>query len=160
MRSRRRQLELEVVRAARAFAHSPVRSGAAGHLLAIIDAVKAMDALDPPPITGAGAPHAAGSETSLAAARLAYPTQRSVRRAIIAYVANVPPLAHPGYTDEQLERRLSRSHQTVSSARNWLCEQGWLEDSGVRRQTGGRRQATVWQLTDAGKRQLATGEPA
>lgn len=119
----------------------------------LIAAVAAYDAYDVAVITGAGARWAEGSETSRQAAAMAFPRQGSVRHQIIAQLANVPPLAQPGYTDRQLERRLSGSHQTVSSARNWLVEAGWLEDSTVRRETNGRP-ATVWQLTPAAWRQL------
>lgn len=104
-------------------------------------------------IDGRGARWAEGSATSREAARLAWPLQSSCRQAIIALMANVGALAAPGYTDRQLEQRLSRSHQTVSSARNWLVEAGWLEDSGIRRTTNGRP-ATVWQLTARGRAAL------
>jgi len=113
------------------------------------------NAYDAAVITGAGARWAEGSETSRQAAAMAAPRQGSVRHQIVAHLANVPPLAHPGYTDRQLERRIGASHQTVSSARNWLCEAGWLEDSGQRRLTNDRP-AAVWQLSPAAHRQLTT----
>lgn len=121
-------------------------------------AIEEYDAYDAAVITGAGARWAEGSETSRQAAFMAFPRQGSVRHQIVAMMVNVPPLAHPGYTDRQLEKRLSASHQTVSSARNWLVEAGWLEDSGVRRETN-KRPATVWQLTPAGRRQLTERNP-
>lgn len=123
----------------------------------LVAAVTAHDAFDAAVLTGAGAQWAEGSETSRQAAFLAAPLQATVRYEILALMVNVPPLAHPGYTDRQLEARLHGSHQTVSSARNWLCKGGWLEDSGLRRVTNGRP-AVVWQLTPAGRRKLTGGQ--
>lgn len=114
-------------------------------------------ALSPTPVSGAGAPWAEGSDTSRQAAKLAWPTQNSTRLAIVALLANVTGLARPGYTDRQLEARLRRSHQTVSSARNWLCQAGWVEDSGIRRSFNGRP-ACVWQLTEAAHQALKEGK--
>jgi hypothetical protein len=57
-------------------------------------------------------------------------------------------------TDDELEQRSGNSHQTISSARNWLVEAGWVQDSGKRRNTRSGRQAVVWELTPAGQRQI------
>jgi len=117
-------------------------------------AVRALDLLDAADVDGSGARWNAGSETSRDAAMLAAPVQASARHAIIAALAHVPPMVEPGYTDEQLERRLGRSHQTVSSARNWLVNHGWVCDSGVKRKTRSNRDAVVWSLTPDASRQL------
>ena len=110
-------------------------------------------------MSGRGARYAGtGPETSEQSARLAGLVQRSVREQIVALLAHVPPLAAPGYTDQQLEKRLGASHQTVSSARNWLVGEGWLEDSGQRRKNPSGRMAAVWQLTPAGRAQLTKGD--
>lgn len=50
-----------------------------------------------------------------------------------------------GATDEELERALRRRHETVSSARNTLMRDGWIADTGRRR--NGR---TVWDFTPLG----------
>jgi hypothetical protein len=115
-------------------------------------AVKALDEYEAANITGAGARWVEGSPaTSRAAAGLAAPVQGSTRHEIVGLLATVPLSAQPGYTDDQLERRLNKSHQTISSARNWLVEAGWCRDSGQRRLTmRGRRAAVVWELTPAG----------
>lgn len=124
----------------------------------LVDAVKALNA-HVAAMSGRGARYArSGPETSEQSARLAGLVQRTVREQIVALLAHVPPLAAPGYTDLQLEKRLGASHQTVSSARNWLVETGWLEDSGQRRKNPSGRMAAVWQLTPAGRAQLAKGD--
>lgn len=120
-------------------------------------AVAEYEAVLPAPVSGADAPWAEGSDTSRQAAKLAWPVQGSARLAIVALLAGVTPSARPGYTDRQLEQRLGRPHQTVSSARNWLCEAGWVEDSGVRRSYN-NRPATVWRLTEAGHQALKEGK--
>ncbi len=102
-------------------------------------------------LTGAGARWVEGSpETSRWAAGLAVPVQGSARHHIVGALSHVAELSRPGYTDEQLERRLGSSHQTVSSARNWLVEAGWVVDSGHRRLTRSGRKAVVWTLSEAG----------
>jgi hypothetical protein len=72
-------------------------------------------------------------------------------------LADTGRLAWPGFTDAQLEFRLNKSHQTVSSARNWLVEAGWVVDSGMRRKTLSGRKATVWMLSPAGHARLREG---
>ena len=161
MRGKRKELADAVLAAAQTVAANPSRDGYDIHreldeaLTALTLAVDAYNAYDAAVITGAGARWAEGSETSRQAAAMALPRQGSVRHQIVAHLANLPPLANPGYTDRQLERRIGASHQTVSSARNWLCEAGWLEDSGQRRLTNDRP-AAVWQLSPAAHRQLTT----
>lgn len=161
MRGKRKELADAVLLAAQAVEANPSYDGYDIHreldeaLTALAVAVRAYNAYDVAVITGAGARWAEGSETSRQAALMAAPRQGSVRHQIIGHLVNVPPLAQPGYTDRQLERRIGASHQTVSSARNWLCEAGWLEDSGHRRLTNDRA-AAVWQLTAAARRELTS----
>lgn len=155
---RRKQIELE--QAVIAAAHN-LRDNKPGCVTEFKDAIDALRAYEAEQVTGAEARWAEGSpETSREAAKLAWPVQKSCRLDIIALLANVPATAHPGYTDAQLEHRLKRSHQTVSSARNWLVQAGWLRDSGVRRFTPSHRKAVVWMLTDAAVRQLKEGAPS
>jgi hypothetical protein len=121
-------------------------------------AVDALNEYEAAELTGAGVPYAAGSDTSHLSATLCIPVQGSARHAIVGLLSNVSELARPGYTDEQLERRLHRPHQTVSSARNWLTNAGWVIDSGVRRKNASStRQAVVWQLSPAGWAKLREG---
>lgn len=155
MRTKRAELEQAVIVAARAWAHrgSPCESQE-GDLL---DAIFALEGYDAAELTGSGARWVEGSpETSKDAAALANPAQGSVRRAIVALCAHTRP-PEAGFTDAQLERRLNRTHQTVSSARNWLVNAGWLQDSGRRFPTPSGRMAVVWELTAAAHRQLTEG---
>lgn len=175
MKSKRRILEEAVIEAAITAAHKFDTVTAFGatdapaDVLALVAddetaalrdlslAVEEYEAAIPAPVDGRDAPWAKGSDTSRQAAKLAWPTQNSTRLAIVALLANVAAIARPGYTDRQLEARLSRSHQTVSSARNWLCQAGWVEDSGARRSHNGRP-ACVWQLTEAARQALKEGK--
>lgn len=116
----------------------------------LVGAIETLDEYEAAELTGAGAKYAAGSDTSQAAAGLASPVQYSVRQQIIKQLAYLGEL---GLTDDQMEKRLGRPHQTVSSARNWLVEAGWVRDSGQRRKTRSDRMAVVWTLTDAGIKQ-------
>lgn len=164
MRKKRVELEQAVIAAARAnrranatYANEGGADNYANQIAAayaLDDAIVALDNYEAAELTGEGAPWARGSETSRTAASLAVPVQASAREQIIAFLCAVPPMAHPGYTDEQLERRLNRPHQTVSSARNWLVNNGWVRDSGERRPTRNGRMAVVWQLTPAGLAKL------
>lgn len=120
----------------------------------VIAAVTALDEHVPANITGHDVPHN-DTDTSRKSAALATFTQGSARMEIVGQLASVTPLAGVGYTDEQLERRLGKSHQTVSSARNWLVKAGWVTDSGVRRRNAGsKRDAIVWTLTPAAQAHL------
>jgi len=117
------------------------------------DATRALAALKPSRRLDAPGRWVEGSpETSAAAAQLARPALTSTRHAIICQIAVHG--AHPagrGLTDQALEHRLKRSHTTASSARNFLVEGGWLQDSGyVRKNTSGR-DAVVWELTPAAR---------
>jgi len=107
----------------------------------VISELDELDSLDE------RAAFAPGSATSEAAA---WPIRGSVRRRILDECRSIG--LHPhlgGLTDDELERRLGRSHTTVSSARNYLVNAGWLMDSGKVRQTRQKRDATVWTLTPA-----------
>lgn len=164
MRTKRAELEQAVIVAARDWreadyahdaAYNPTAEYGARDVLA--DCVDALEAYAAAELTGSGARWVHGSpETSRDAAALANPVQGSVRRAIVALCAHTRP-PEAGFTDAQLERRLNRTHQTVSSARNWLVNAGWLQDSGRRFPTPSGRMAVVWELTSAAHRQLTEG---
>jgi hypothetical protein len=160
MRSKRVELEQAVITAARHW-RTPINGDDAWAEsvrqrvgLDLMDAVDALDEYGAAEISGGGVPWAKGSDTSRNSAALAVPLQRSTRHAIVAMLVNVPRMAAPGYTDAQMERRLNKSHQTVSSARNWLVQAGWVIDSGERRPNPSGRPATVWALSTAGQAKL------
>lgn len=52
-----------------------------------------------------------------------------------------------GATDDELERFLGRSHQSVSGARNALVRKGYAVDSGERRMNSHGNMAIVWYYT-------------
>jgi hypothetical protein len=157
MRRKRVELEQAVITAAREWRNS-AGSTVTAQVVSLIAAVDALYAYEVAELTGAGARWVEGSpETSRGAAGLAVPVQGSARHRIVAALTQVPRLALPGYTDAQLEHVLGGSHQTISSARNWLCEAGWLIDSGVRRLTPSKRPAVVWKLSEAAWDRLREG---
>lgn len=87
--------------------------------------------------------------TSRSAAMLVTPMSGSIRRQIVDEVYSVHHLDSVGLTDSELERRLHGKHQTVSSARNWLRDKGWLIPSGFTRQSESKRDQIVWKLSPA-----------
>jgi hypothetical protein len=154
---RRKRIELEqaVIAAAREFTLHRARMVGERGLANAVDALNEFEAAE---LTGAGARWVNGSpETSRGAAGLAVPVQGTARHQIIGALSHVARMSSPGYTDAQLEHLLNRSHQTVSSARNWLVEAGWVIDSGVRRRTPSKRLAVVWMLSDDAWRKLRDG---
>lgn len=144
MKSKRRTLEEAVIAAARDCAKS---FGATYSLLN-----EALFNLDEhiEEITNKRGAFVAGSATSENAANLSTLTVGSVRRRIVDEIRSVGLNSGLiGLTDDEIERRLHKPHTTVSSARNWLCQAGWLEDSGHTRVTINKRDASVWKLTPA-----------
>ena len=55
-----------------------------------------------------------------------------------------------GWTDDELEQRTGRSHQSVSATRNTLMRKGYVVDSGNRRKTRSGNDAIVWVWTGKG----------
>lgn len=55
-----------------------------------------------------------------------------------------------GWTDDELEQRTGRSHQSVSATRNTLMRKGYVVDSGDRRKTRSGNDAIVWVWTGKG----------
>lgn len=111
----------------------------------------------PTPISSAGVPIGLNSPlTSYAAAEVASVRAGSTRARIVAAVASAPN----GLTDAELERHLEVKHETVSSARNWLMNNGWLAPGTTPDGVPAKRPvnadgtgslATVWVLTAAGR---------
>lgn len=149
MRTRRRQLIDDLIRAAIDWRDSIIpgtrqaRYYATERLLVAINAICALEveALHTPRHTA----NAEGPPTQHEAAELAKPSQASVRWKIITALAAAPN------SDETLERWLKIKHQTLSSARNWLADHGWVEDSGLRAVNRSGRRAIIWRLTPAGR---------
>lgn len=107
------------------------------------------------------APIQAGTTTvnGTAAALAAVPGTGTLRRQIVEAVRLAPA------TDDELETRLGRTHQSVSAARNRLVEDGWLEPMAVlgeiqTRPTRSGNDATVWALSPEGRAALHRGAAA
>jgi hypothetical protein len=117
-------------------------------LQAIESAVHELNEFEPVDELDAPGAYAGGSETSQIAAGLSRLVQGSVRRAIIDELSVLPAIAI-GLADFELERRLKKPHQTVSSARNRLVELGWIVDSGHTREAPSGRPTALWSLSPA-----------
>jgi len=149
MRSTKTNLEQDIIKKARAFiaTRSPLDE---------LDLRAAVLSLDSYIEAITDDPGAANHEswTSINAAQLSAITAGSLRRRIVdqIYLVSTSPLR--GLTDDELERRLNKPHTSVSSARNWLVQRGWLIDSGDVRQTRSLRPATVWIMTDQAKQRI------
>lgn len=81
-------------------------------------------------------------ETSLAAYRSINP--KTLVYQVVDYLRETN-----GFTCDELETELSRSHQSVSSAIRGGVIQGLIVDSGSRRKTRSGRQAIVWKAIDS-----------
>jgi hypothetical protein len=85
-------------------------------------------------------------DTSRTAADMIAPVAGSLRRSILVELYRRRNYPIPGATDDQLERALKRAHTSVSAARNFLVDTGWVIDSGHRVETCSGRPAKVWAL--------------
>ena len=85
-------------------------------------------------------------ETSLAAYRSI--NQRTLVHQIFECLSATKGHSN-GFTCDELETKLDRSHQSMSSAIRGGVKQGLITDSGFRRKTRSGRQAIVWQAVDS-----------
>jgi hypothetical protein len=79
--------------------------------------------------------------TSSQAASAALPKSGSIRRAVYDMIE---ASGHQGMTDDELERAMGKSHQTVSARRNGLMGDRLVCDSGLKRITRTKSPAVVW----------------
>lgn len=138
MKSKRRALEQRVIdEAAKLVGEKPFLSAT------LTKAVHDLEDLtfDGPVAVGRNAP-----DTSRVAAQMMAPAADSVRREVLEEIILKYVNGYlGGMTCDQVERERKRPHTTVSSAINWLRDNGWLVDSGMRRMTKAGRPAIVWQ---------------
>ncbi len=87
-------------------------------------------------------------ETSRAAAERALPRTGSKRR------QTVEAIARRASTAEEVGDRFGWPHQSYSATVSTLARDGWLVDSGERRQTSTGNDAIVWVLSAEGRRIL------
>lgn len=132
--------------------NEPARLNRAGwkRVIAALDAVARLDDPDRDEVqlrAGAG-------ETERAAARAVFPASGTQRRSVLEAVAAA---GEDGLCDHEIEAGLGMNPSSVRPRRGELADGGWVEDSGLRRQTPSGADAVVWVLTDAGRRALADG---
>lgn len=94
-------------------------------------------------------PAASGApETQRQAAILAYYKTGSDRLRVLDAIARS---RDDGLTDFEIEQEFAMKHQTASARRNDLMKDGWIEDSGKRRETDTGSKAAVWILSEQGR---------
>lgn len=123
------------------------------------EAVAALDRMQAEALPAADAPTMApmhSAPTSQAMREAALPRSGSLRATVVQLLLN------HGHTDDELERTLARSHQSVSAARYTLVQQGWVQPMThdgvpVTRPTRAGNAAQVWTLTPPARLRLAIG---
>ena len=91
---------------------------------------------------------AVAHDASIAAAK-SLPAPGELRFAALTEIVLASQTGAIGITCEAIERRLKRSHQSVSSAVNFLRDRALITDGGrLKNQSG--RMATAWKPTGAG----------
>lgn len=96
-------------------------------------------------------------ETALTAAAKAEPRSGTLRRAVFDTIAAA---GSTGATDDEIEQVLSRSHQSVSGARNTLMRDGLIADSGLRRPTRYANDAIAWVCAPEHQEKAVAAEPS
>lgn len=156
MQSKRTALEAEIQRRAREFLDQLGDGLALGyaeyrHFSALSMAFQELDELELIEPHGNDHPaNALGPDTQHHAAATTSMLRSKVRRDVIVQL-----LIHrsrgfqPGLSCQHLEGRLRGEHTTISSAVNWLLNNGWVSDSGYKCTNRSGKPAIVWQLTPA-----------
>ena len=80
-------------------------------------------------------------KTSLIAAERALPRSGTKRKTVYDLIASY---GANGLCDHEIEFLTGWLHQSASSIRNGLMNDGWIKDSGQRRRTPQGNQAIVW----------------
>jgi len=83
----------------------------------------------------------ASTEVSRMARESSLPREGSKRRRILEALAAFPS------TDDELEKALGMSHQSLSAARRGLVKDGHVEASGDLRKTSSGSMAQVWRVS-------------
>lgn len=95
--------------------------------------------IDERPLVDRNVTRTGPQETSQAAARKALGRTGAQRHQIYELIK-----LHGGLTCDEVCARLQLLVQSVTPAINTLARDGWLEDSGKRRETRSGREAIVW----------------
>lgn len=91
-------------------------------------------------------PHAAGSDTSAAAAKsVSKVRSKTLRKKLFEHLLQTQMDGNVGLTDEEMQRQLGMQPNTQRPRRRELVELGAVADSGQRRKTASGRSAVVWE---------------
>lgn len=90
-----------------------------------------------------------GPETSKAAADLQYPRSGERKAAVLAQFQKDYQDENRGITDEELAARMGLDRGQAGPRRLDLVNEGWVYDTGRKRQTTMGADSKVWSLTDA-----------
>lgn len=82
-------------------------------------------------------------------ANVSLPKRGYMRRRILDVLVAHHHHFHDGMTCHELEARTGGSHQNVSPQVNYLEAAGWIRNSGRTRLTPSKREAIVWEPTEA-----------
>ena len=80
-------------------------------------------------------------ETSVRAAQKAFPKSGTKKKIIYDLIVNA---GVNGMCDHELEIKTGYRHESTSATRNTLMNDGWIIDSGFRRETPQGNPAIVW----------------
>jgi hypothetical protein len=80
-------------------------------------------------------------DTSLNAARKAFPKSGTKKKLIYDLIVESGIF---GMCDHELEIKTGFRHESTSASRNYLMKDGWITDSGQRRETPQGNPAIVW----------------
>jgi hypothetical protein len=97
-------------------------------------------------------PQAGAPETERQAAAGVYPRSGTKRLAVLAALAGA---GQAGLTDFEGAAETGIYLYTYAPRRVELLDDGWLEDSGLRRPTSSGKMAAVWRLSPQGRHWLA-----
>ena len=96
-------------------------------------------------------PQARAPSTEREAAILQYPNTGTKRRQVLDHIASC---GEHGATDEEISIALGMRLYTAAPRRNELLNDGWVEESPLRRRTTTGTAAAVWVLTELGRLEL------
>lgn len=96
--------------------------------------------------------HKNAGDTERAAALAVYPKTGTLRWKALQAFATAGPR---GLTDVELSEKVGSYLYSIAPRRVELRDGGWVEDSGARRDTPHKVGATVWRITEKGKREAA-----
>lgn len=93
--------------------------------------------------------------TSVAAAEAMLPRSGTARYKVLEFIFQ---RGERGATDEEIMEGLHMSPNTARPRRNELMNDGWIEDSGKRRETAAHQDSIVWVLSGRAFHQSLIGE--